>query len=179
MGRNPHLQFMIERSYRRNQEREEALSLGKKTYFTGKPCKRGHLSERRVSTWVCVQCSKEIHKVADRESYRNPDNTFFRQFHSRRQTAIRLGIPFSITFDELEKPEFCPILGVRLNYGCSVGVDGKQTRDPNKASIDKLIPELGYVPGNVFIISWRANKLKSDMTIDELEKILDYMKRKR
>ena len=47
----------------------------------------------------------------------------------------------------------------------------------NKATLDKLVPELGYVPGNVFIISWRANKLKSNMTIDELEKILNYMKR--
>jgi hypothetical protein len=168
---------MIERPYRRNPEREEAILLGKSTYFTGKPCKRGHISERRVSTWSCVQCCKEIHHIKDREDYRNPENTFFRQFHHRRQVAEKEGIPFTITFDDLEKPEFCPILGVKLNYGCSTGVNGKQTRDPNKASIDKLIPELGYVPGNVFIISWRANKLKSDMTINELEKILDYMKR--
>jgi len=168
---------MTERPYRRNAEREEALSLGKKTYFTGKPCKRGHIAERRVSTWVCLQCAKEVHQVADRDNYRDPANTFYRQFHHRRQVAEKEGIPFTITFDELEKPEFCPVLGVKLNYGCSSGIDGKQTRDPNKASIDKLVPSLGYVVGNVYIISWKANKLKSNMSIEELERILDYMKR--
>jgi hypothetical protein len=160
------------------EERKKAMDLGLPTYFTGRPCKRGHLSERRVSTWVCIQCAKEIHHITDRDNYRDPANTFFRQFHSRRQMATKLKIPFTISFDDLEKPEFCPVLGVKLNYGCSTGKDGKQTRDPNKASIDKVIPELGYVPGNVFVISWKANKLKSDMTIDQLEKILDYMKRK-
>lgn len=159
------------------QEREVARLSGKKTYFTGKPCKNGHIAERRVSTYVCVQCAKEIHQPKDRESYRDPKHTFYRQFQSRRQKAVSLSIPFTIDFDDLEKPEFCPVLGVKLNYGCSTGLDGKQRRDPNKASIDKLIPEMGYVPGNVFVISWKANKLKSNMSIEELEKILDYMRR--
>lgn len=158
------------------EERKKAMDLGLTTYSTGRPCKRGHLSERRVSTWVCIQCAKEIYQITDRENYRNPDNTFYRQFNSRKQTAKKNGIPFTISFDELEKPEYCPVLGVKLNYGCSTGLDGKQTRDPNKASIDKVIPELGYIPGNVFVISWRANKLKSDMSVTELEKILNYMK---
>lgn len=35
------------------QERDEAL------YFTGKPCKRGHVSQRRVSNWICVACGRE------------------------------------------------------------------------------------------------------------------------
>ena len=46
---------MAERLNRRSVQREEAKSLGKKTYFTGKPCKRGHIAERRVSSWVCIQ----------------------------------------------------------------------------------------------------------------------------
>lgn len=168
---------MAKRPYRENLALQEAIRSGNSTYFTGIPCKRGHLSPRRVSTHVCIQCAKEVHSVNDRDNYRDPSNTFFRQFHARRQRANSAGIPFTIDFDSLEKPEFCPVLGVKLNYGCSPTIDGKQTRDPNKASIDKMLPELGYVPGNVFIISWKANKLKSDMTIDQLEKILDYMKK--
>jgi len=65
------------------------------------------------------------------------------------------------------------VLGIKLNYGWS-GKSGPC--DNTKASFDKVIPELGYVPGNVFIISWRANKLKNNMSITELEKILTYMK---
>jgi hypothetical protein len=160
-----------------NQARELARKEGKDRYFTGKPCKRGHIAERYTSNTICTQCGKEIYHVQDRDHYRDPANTFYRQFCSLGQKAKKKGIPFEITFDTLEKPTHCPVLGVLLNYGCSTGVDGKLKMDPNKASIDKLIPELGYVPGNVFVISWRANKLKSNMNIDELEKILDYMKR--
>lgn len=168
---------MTKRPYRENPALQEAIRDGESTYFTGKPCKRGHLSPRRVSTHACIQCAKEVHHIKDRENYRDPLNTFFRQFNNRKQFAIRNGIPFEIKFEELQRPEFCPILGIKLNYGCSNQENGKQTRDPAKASIDKLVPELGYVPGNVFIISWRANKLKSNMSIRELEAILDYMKR--
>lgn len=165
------------RPYRLDPALKEARELGNKTYFTGKPCKRGHISERLVSSRGCVVCAKEIHYPKSRDSYRNPENTFKKQFYSRKQVANRLGIPFTIEFEDLDQPTFCPILGVRLNYGCSTGQDGNQSRDPNKASIDKLDPLLGYIPGNVYVISRRANKLKSDMSVEELEKILDYMKK--
>jgi hypothetical protein len=36
--------------------RAAALSKGLKTYFTGKPCKRGHVVERRVDTGDCAEC---------------------------------------------------------------------------------------------------------------------------
>lgn len=43
---------------------------------------------------------------------------------------------------------------------------------PASPSLDKIIPSLGYVPGNVRIISARANLLKNDATVDELRAIL-------
>lgn len=98
------------------------------------------------------------------------------QFRQRKNQALKKGIPFTIELNEIEQPEYCPILGIKLNYAWG-GKNGK-LRDPAKATIDKVIPELGYVPGNVYIISWRANKLKSDMTLEELEKIMNYMKEK-
>jgi hypothetical protein len=36
----------------------EARALGLKRYFTGVPCKRGHVTERFVSTLSCVECMK-------------------------------------------------------------------------------------------------------------------------
>lgn len=37
--------------------------------------------------------------------------------------------------------------------------------------MDRVIPELGYVKGNVEIISYRANRLKNDATYHELRAI--------
>ena len=36
--------------------RKEALAKGLKGFFTGKPCKRGHMVERRVDTGDCAGC---------------------------------------------------------------------------------------------------------------------------
>ena len=36
--------------------RKEAKEQGLKKYFTGKPCKHGHISERRVDSRGCIAC---------------------------------------------------------------------------------------------------------------------------
>ncbi len=144
-------------------EREVAKANGHQTYFTGKPCKRGHIANRFVSTYTCVECSRTELYHSERDRYRESANTIEYQLRQRKNSAIKQGIPFSITLDQIEQPEYCPVLGIKLNYAWG-GKEG-HLRDPAKATIDKLVPELGYVPGNVFVISWRANKLKSDMTV--------------
>ena len=157
-------------------EREVAKANGSSTYFTSKPCKRGHFAERFVSSYQCVDCSRIDLYQTDRDRYRTMKNTMPFQFRQRKNQAIKKGIPFTVDLVDIEQPEFCPILGIKLNYGWG-GKTG-HLRDPAKATIDRVVPELGYVPGNVFIISWRANKLKSDMTFEELEKIMNYIKEK-
>lgn len=39
--------------------RSEAKELGLKKYFTGTPCKNGHLSERRVCNCICLECKRD------------------------------------------------------------------------------------------------------------------------
>lgn len=77
-------------------------------------------------------------------------------------------ISFNIDKSDIKIPEFCPILGIPLD--CS-------DRD-HTPSIDKTIPKLGYIKGNIDIISMRANRLKSDATLEEIEKLYLYMKNK-
>ena len=43
-------------------------------------------------------------------------------------------------------------------------------------TIDKLIPSLGYTKGNVWVISRRANMIKSDATLEELELLVGNLK---
>lgn len=42
--------------------RPKAKSLGMKRYFTGKPCKHGHISERNIKSSACSACQNEIFK---------------------------------------------------------------------------------------------------------------------
>ncbi len=77
-----------------------------------------------------------------------------------RERARRLGIPFEIG-DTLIIPECCPVLGVTLTAG------GR--RSATSPSLDRVDPDLGYTPGNIRIISDRANRLKSNRSVKTLE----------
>ena len=46
--------------------RKEAKAQGLKRYFTGKPCKHGHVEERLVSNSNCAQCLREKANARDR-----------------------------------------------------------------------------------------------------------------
>lgn len=89
------------------------------------------------------------------------------------QRARKIGVPFDLTLDDIVIPEYCPVLGMKLEWG----VGQRASRNIASPSIDRLIPELGYVSGNIRIISNRANHLKNNATISELEAVLAYMKR--
>jgi len=81
-------------------------------------------------------------------------------------------IPFDITPDDVEYVTHCPVFGVELKYNSKQSKRGMVVDDA--ASLDRIIPELGYIRGNVRIISWRANKLKSDITPDEMKAMIVY-----
>lgn len=40
-------------------KRREAVAAGLSTYFTGTPCKSGHLCERRAPSGDCIECARE------------------------------------------------------------------------------------------------------------------------
>ena len=102
---------------------------------------------------------------------RNPERT---RFHRRMSEARKVGIPVSITFEEIHWPAVCPVLGIPLDYGTDKGGMPR----PNSPSIDRFKPELGYVAGNVHVISLRANTLKNNATTDELRSVLRWMEGK-
>jgi hypothetical protein len=85
-----------------------------------------------------------------------------------RSRAKRDGVPFDITREDIIFPEYCPILGIKLEHGKGVQSDCSPT-------LDRFIPEAGYVRGNINVISARANRMKSDASIEEISKLLDWM----
>jgi hypothetical protein len=78
-------------------------------------------------------------------------------------------LTFDIEPEDINIPELCPILGVRLKS--NVGGHMKT----NSPSLDRIIPELGYVRGNIEVISRRANTIKNDGTAEEHRKIADHI----
>jgi hypothetical protein len=63
----------------------------------------------------------------------------------------------------------CPIFGIDLVFGDS----GFRENSP---SIDRIDSTKGYTVDNIQIISWKANRIKSYATVEELEMIVAYMK---
>lgn len=88
-----------------------------------------------------------------------------------RHRASRLGIPFTLTLTDFSIPTHCPVLGIPL----FIHKGGKPGFFPNSPSLDRLDNTQGYIPGNVLVISARANALKSNATIAELQRVLTYM----
>jgi hypothetical protein len=63
----------------------------------------------------------------------------------------------------------CPILGVPF---------GASDRFNSGPSVDRLIPEKGYVPGNISVISNRANHIKYNATAEELHAVANWTTQK-
>jgi|Laugrespbdmm15sd_2_1035082.scaffolds.fasta_scaffold03654_7 hypothetical protein len=91
---------------------------------------------------------------------------------SARNRARKKGIPFDITVEDIIIPEYCPILGIPLtrNLGSHGGTS-------SSASLDKISPELGYVKGNVQVISLLANNMKSNATKEQLLLFAEWIKK--
>jgi hypothetical protein len=86
---------------------------------------------------------------------------------SARLRAVRAGIPFALTVADVVVPDTCPILGIPL-----ARTAGRPA--PSSPTLDRIRPELGYVPGNVQVISHRANTMKSDATFQEMVMLGDW-----
>lgn len=100
---------------------------------------------------------------------KNPAKRLFRGTQLRSQLK---NLPFDLTIEDIVVPEYCPVLGIKLEFGLA-----GRGRSNSAPSVDRLIPEKGYVKGNIRVISMRANWLKSNGTLNEFAQIIDYMKR--
>jgi len=87
--------------------------------------------------------------------------------HKMRGRAKEKNVPFDVKQHEvykmyLESDMICPILGVKMVWS-----DG-ETYNPYHVTIDRKDPDKGYVIDNMWLISRRANQIKSDASLPEL-----------
>ena len=90
---------------------------------------------------------------------------------SAKQRARDKNLPFDLTLDDIIIPEYCPILPwIKIQKNTT----GKGPCDTSP-TLDRIIPELGYVKGNIQVISSRANVLKSNATPKELQALASWI----
>ena len=144
----------------------------------------------KIIARICKQCKEE--KPID-EYYSKSDKNFPEQTHnickkctvikdckkskelpplkrfirSTRVSARLRGLEFSLTEkDLLPLPEYCIYTGIKLDYE-SINEEGGM-RARFGPCVDRIDSTKGYIPGNVQIISSLANRLKLDLSIEQL-----------
>lgn len=92
-----------------------------------------------------------------------------RMFTRVKSRALKNSIPFEIDVSDIIIPEYCPVLNIKLVPKRGIG----RGYYPDSPSLDRINPTLGYVKGNVRVISGRANLLKSDASLEELKLVYE------
>lgn len=126
----------------------------------------------RPRKWDTEEARNESTLKKRRDSYisvkratpNRADNPSYSMFVNAKKRAKDQNVPFMLSLEDIKIPLECPLLGIPLIRGI-----GKYT--DNSPTLDKIIPLLGYVKGNVQVVSMRANRIKDNSSFQEFEKI--------
>ena len=96
------------------------------------------------------------------------------QLSRAKKRAEDKNLPFNIDIQYLRdiwpKDNTCPALGIKFIRGEGKPVD-------SSPSLDRIIPKLGYVKGNVQIVCNLTNQIISNATPDQVIKVGEYFKK--
>ena len=113
----------------------------------------------------CTVCHACYNKQTNSFKYKNPK---IWMIQTAKLRSKKQGIPFDLEEDDFEIPTHCPVFGMEMKPGV-----GKMS--DISPSLDKIVPSVGYVKGNVAVISWKANRLKSNAAPKEIRRLADWM----
>lgn len=126
-----------------------------------------------------VYCTKACRKEANREK----DIAIIKNWHINhpecgmlrtvKHRAINRGLEFNLTIEDIVIPDVCPVFGYPLQVSRGDGHGGKY----NSPSVDRIDNTLGYVKGNIQIISNLANAMKSTASPEQLLLFADWVYR--
>ena len=110
--------------------------------------------------------------LQDKKEYRSNNKERYLFLSCRKRATIE-NIPFNIDITDIIIPEYCPILECKI-------INLEDNHNLYGPSVDKIDPSLGYIKGNVQVISRKANMMKLNANRKELENfsknILKYLK---
>jgi hypothetical protein len=109
---------------------------------------------------LCNQCN--VRRVREQ----TPEVKMYRRALVRARDK---GLPINITKEDIVIPVLCPILGIPLIVHEGSGAW------PDSPSLDRIDPVKGYVRGNIWVISQRANQMKGSANMKELRVFAEWI----
>lgn len=100
----------------------------------------------------CIECTKQYHQ----------DTKHLSLLRELKYRASQKNVPFELSVEDIVIPDVCPVFGIPLQRNKG----GKPSK--NSPSVDRIIPEKGYVKDNIQVISNKANMMKQDASIEDL-----------
>ena len=170
-------QILIARKKYRTENHEKVLECQRECYRKNPSVMKEYQKQYYAENSQIVDARNKKYQQAHKEEISKWQRGYRIENYRRlllyrlKQRASAKGVPFNLSLDDLQIPTHCPVLGRRLTIGKSRGF-----RDWSP-SVDRVIPKLGYVKGNVQVISNRANIIKRDASLVELERVVDYVRR--
>ncbi len=145
---------------------ECSCSCGRSTTKT----RRHEIVSGKVQSCGCLRKERSIEFNKSRfDPNAISKTTEYKMYARAKSRAKKNNLPFNIELDDIIIPERCPLLGIEI--------ESTEVRNsPNNPSLDKIIPEKGYIKGNVWVISNRANTLKNDASLQELQILVENLK---
>lgn len=110
---------------------------------------------------------KNCRRVESINRYSKISNEYL-MFNTAKSRATKNNILFNITIEDIVIPEFCPALGIPL-----FKVGHKMT--DNSPTLDRIVPSLGYTKENIIVISNKANRIKSNASINEIYLVFKWL----
>lgn len=128
----------------------------------------------------CKKCSNEHKKLWNRNlskerkkqdvlksKERRKKNRVEYVLYNAKSRAKAKNLEFDLTVDNIFLPEYCPVLGIKLEWN-------ENKTKANSYSIDRVDNTKGYTHDNTIIVSLRANRLKNDATLEELKSVYEF-----
>jgi hypothetical protein len=127
-------------------------------------------SKKRATRWFQENHEYALEVMAAARD-RQPRNE--KLWFTAKRRARENQTEFTISKQDVVVPDRCPVFDIPFLL---TGGNGVQ---PNLPSLDRIDSQKRYVPGNVMVISHRANSLKSNATFEEIEALYKHMLRLR
>ena len=161
-GRHSHCKSCVKEYYKANADKIKEY---KKEYYKANADKIKEYKKeyRKANADKIKEDKKEYYKT-------NADECVLAAI---KQRAKKKELPFDLELKDILGVTHCPVFGWELKRSSS-GVSGGS---PNSPSVDRKIPELGYVKGNIQILSMKANTMKQDATPEELIQFAEWILR--